>query len=101
MAPSPRQLLNGQGVRIISGFKPECRGIRFGILNVGSLCGRKTEVCEALRKRRVDVYCEQKVRWKGQAAGFVGTSEPRYKTMVVRKCCRVGKGWNLGERGNI
>ena len=55
MAPSPRQLLNGQGVRRISGFKSECQGIRFGTLNVGSLCGKKTEVCEELRKRKVDV----------------------------------------------
>ena len=43
MAPSPRQLLNGQGVQRISGFKSECHGIRLGTLNVGSLCGRKTE----------------------------------------------------------
>ena len=62
MAPSPRQLLNGQGVQRISGFKPECHGIRFGALNVRSLCGRKTEVSEELRKRRVDVCCMQEVR---------------------------------------
>ena len=31
MAPSPRQLLNGQGVRRISGFKFECHGIGFGV----------------------------------------------------------------------
>ena len=79
MAPSLRQLLNGQGVRRISVFKSECHGIRFGTLNVGSLCGRKTEVCEELRKRRVDVCCIQKVRWKGQGARFVGTSTRRYK----------------------
>ena len=79
MAPSPRQLLNGQGVRRISGFKSECHGIRFGTLNVGSLCGRKTEVCEELRKRKVDVCCIQEVRWKGQGARFVGASGRRYK----------------------
>ena len=32
MAPSPRKLLNGHGVRRISGFKPECLGIRLGTL---------------------------------------------------------------------
>ena len=79
MAPSPRQLLNGQGVRRISGFKSECHGIRFGTLNVGSLCGRKTEVCKELRKRKVDVCCIQEVRWKGQGARFVGASGQRYK----------------------
>ena len=70
VAPSPRQLLNGQGVRRISGFKSECHGIRFGTLNVGSLCGRK---------RKVDVCCIQEVRWKGQGARFVGTWGRRYK----------------------
>ena len=79
MAPSPRQLLNGQGVRRISGLKSECHGIRFGTLNAGSLCGRKTEKCEELRKRRVDVCYIQEVRWKGQGARFVGTSGRRYK----------------------
>ena len=79
MAPSLRQLLDGQEVRRISGFKPECRGIRFGTLIVGSLCGRKREMFEELRKRRVDVCCMQEVRWKDQGARFVGTLEQRYK----------------------
>ena len=55
IAPSPQHLLNGQGVQRISRFKYECHGIRFATLNVESLCGRKIEVCEELRKRRVDV----------------------------------------------
>ena len=63
----------------ISGIKSECHGIRFDTLNVGSLCGRKTEVCEELRKRRVDVCCIQEVRWKGEGARFVGTLRRRYK----------------------
>ena len=79
VAPSPWQLLNGQGAQRISRFKSECHGIRFGTLNVGSLCGRKTEVCEELRKRKVDVCCTQEVRWKGQGARFVGTLGRRYK----------------------
>ena len=79
MVPRPRQLLNGHGVQKISGFKSECHEIRFGTINVVSLCGRKTEVCEELRKRKVDVYCIQEVRWKGQEAPFVGTSGRRYK----------------------
>ena len=73
MTPSTQQLLNGQGVRRIYGFKSECHEIAFGTLNVGSLCGRKTEVCEKLRKRRVDVCCMEEVRWEGQRARFVGT----------------------------
>ena len=31
---------------------------------MGSLCGRKTEVCEELRKRKVDVCCIQEVKAK-------------------------------------
>ena len=79
VAPSPRQLLNGQGVQRIFGFRSECHEIRFGTLNAASLCGRKTEVCEELRKRKVDVCCIQEVRSKGQGARFVGTSGQKYK----------------------
>ena len=60
VAPSPRQLLNGQGVRRISRFKSECHGIRFGTLNVGSLCGRKTEMCEELRKKKLMYVASRK-----------------------------------------
>ena len=44
-----------------------------------SLCGRKTEVCEELRKRTVDMCCMQEVRWKGQGAWFVDALGQRYK----------------------
>ena len=36
-------------------------------------------MCEELRKRKVDVGCIQKVRWKDQGACFVGTSGQSYK----------------------
>lgn len=72
MAPSPQQLLNEQGVRRISGF-------RLGTWNVGSICGRGTEVCEELRKRKVDLCCLQEVRWRGQGSRFLGVKERRYK----------------------
>ena len=32
-------------------------GVRVGTWNVESMRGRGTEVCEELRKRRIDVYC--------------------------------------------
>ena len=86
MAPSPRQLLNEQGVRRISGFKNLIKninvkrsGIRIGSWNIGSFCGRGTEICEELRKRNVDVCCLQEVRWRGQGARFVGVKNRRYK----------------------
>ena len=63
----------------MSGFKSECYWIRLGTLNVENLCGRKMEVSEEMRKRRVDVCCIQEARWKGQGACFVGTLGRRYK----------------------
>ena len=58
---------------------PECLGVRFGTLNVGSLCRKKTDVCKKLKKKREDVYCMQEVRWKGNRARFVNTLGQRYK----------------------
>ena len=40
---------------------------------------KETEVCEEVRKRKVDVCCIQEVRWKGQGTRFVGTLGRRYK----------------------
>ena len=40
---------------------------------LNSTLGRKTKVCDELRKRRVDMCCMQEVRWKAQGACFVGT----------------------------
>ena len=38
--------------------KPDERlGVRVGTWNVGSMSGRGTEMCEELRKRRMDVTC--------------------------------------------
>lgn len=60
--------------------KPDERfGVRVGTWNVGSMSGRGTEVCEELRKRRVDVCCLQEVRWRGQGARFMGVKGRRYK----------------------
>ena len=57
LAPSPQQLLNGQGVQRISELhKFE---VRFG-----SFCGRGTEVSEQLKKREVDMCCLPEVRWR-------------------------------------
>ena len=84
MAPSFRQLLNEHKGGRSLGFKSECHGIGFCTLNVGSLCGRKTEECKELRKRRIHVCCMQKVRWKGQRAHFVGTSGQKYKLWWLR-----------------
>ena len=85
LAPSPRLPLNGQGVLRIPGLKiykekvEKQIGLRFGSWNVGSIYGRRTEVCKELRKRKVDVCCLQEVRWKGEGARFFGVKGRRYK----------------------
>ena len=53
--------------------------IKFGSWNVGSLCGRGVEICEELRKRKVDVCGLQEVRWKNEGTRFLGVFGRRYK----------------------
>ena len=53
--------------------------LRFGSWNVGSISGRGTEVCEELRKRKVDACCLQEVRLRGERARFYGVKGRRYK----------------------
>ena len=48
-------------------------------MEVGSLCGTVTEVCEQLRKKKVDMWCLQEVGWRGQGVRFVGCRGRRYK----------------------
>ena len=65
---------------LINDGRPDARfGVRLGTLNVGTMSGRSTEVCEELRKRRMDVCCVQEVRWRGQGARFLGAKGRRYK----------------------
>ena len=37
------------------------------------------EVCEELRKRKVDIYGLQEVRWKNEGTRFLGVLGRRYK----------------------
>ena len=37
------------------------------------------EGCEELRKRKVDVCCLQKVRWRNEGTRFFGVKRTRYK----------------------
>ena len=51
----------GQGVRP-AGKSP----IRFGTVNVGTISGRTNEIAEMLTQRKVDLFCLQETRWKGE-----------------------------------
>ena len=61
------------------GKSDEWLGMRVGTWNVGSMSGRGTEVCEELRKRRMDVCCLQEVGWRGQGTCFMAVKGRRYK----------------------
>ena len=74
LAPSPWQLLNGQGYKESEGY----RNLRQD-LKVESFCGKGTKVCEQLRKKELDMCCLQEVRWRGQGTRFVGTRNWTYK----------------------
>ena len=39
--------------------------VRLNSLNVGSMEGRGVEVVEMVKRRRLDVLCVQKTKWKG------------------------------------
>ena len=99
MLLSPRQPLNGQGMLRILGSKihekkvEKLIGVRFGSWNIGSISGRRTEVCEELRKRKVDVCCLQEVKWRVKGARFFGVKGKRYK---LRLCGNDDKTGGIG-----
>ncbi|XP_071728994.1 uncharacterized protein [Rutidosis leptorrhynchoides] len=45
--------------------------IRTGSWNVGTLTGKRYELLETLRKRKVDILCVQETRWKGRGVAKV------------------------------
>ena len=66
--------------------------IRLTSWNVGSLCGRSVEVCQELRKRKVDVCGLQKVRWKNEGTQYLGVFEQRYNFCGGLKTALVSAG---------
>ena len=42
------------------------------------------EVCEELRKRKVDVCCLQEVRWKGEGTRFFGIVQFEERLVELR-----------------
>jgi exonuclease III len=45
--------------------------VRVGIWNVGSLTGKLREIVDTIIRRRVNILCVQKTKWKGQKANEV------------------------------
>ena len=67
-----------------------------------SLCGRKTEGSEELRKRKANVCYMQEVRWKDKVARFVATSgrKYKYKSWLSENNAGFG-GENFGVKDNL
>ena len=74
--------------------------IRLISWSVGSLWGGGVEVCEELRKRKVDVCGLQKVRWKNEGTRFLGVFGQRNKLWFCGNSSGIG-GWNFGKRRAI
>ena len=53
--------------------------LRVRTVNVGTMPGRSREVVDMLVRRRVDVCCVQEVRYKGEGATTIGSSEEKFK----------------------
>ena len=84
------------------GLKPDTRfGVRVGSLNVGSMRGKGVEICEELRKRRVDVCCVQEVRWRGEGARMMGVEGRKYKLWWKGNRDGVGGGGSSGKGGIV
>ena len=66
MAPQSMAVRKWWWGQRLSGF-----GVRFRSWNVGSSCRRRTEACEKLRKRKLDVCCNQEVKWREHCARFL------------------------------
>ena len=80
--------------------KPDERfGVRVGTWIIGSMSGRGTEVCEELRKRRLDLCCLQEIRWRGQGARFLGVKGTRYKLWWSGNSDGTGGVGSFGEEG--
>jgi exonuclease III len=45
--------------------------VRVGIWNVGSLTGKLREIVDTIIRRRVNILCVQKTKWKGQKTNEV------------------------------
>ena len=53
--------------------------VRTATWNVSSMVSRSGEVVDALYRRKIDLYCAQETRWKGESARMLGANGRRYK----------------------
>ena len=53
--------------------------IRHGTWNIGTLNGKRVEVCDELWKSNVDLCCLQEFRWRGCWTRLIGLQGRKYK----------------------
>ena len=70
----------------IMGESPDVQfGIQFSIWNVGSMSGKWGEISETLKRRCVDIYCLQEVRWERQGAKVIGNGLKFFEVGIVKQ----------------
>ena len=48
--------------------------VRVGTLNVGTMTGKGRELADMMDRRKVDIFCVQETKWKGNKARNIGGS---------------------------
>ena len=46
--------------------------VRLGILNIGTMTGKRRELADLMERRNVDILCLQETKWKGNKARNIG-----------------------------
>ena len=59
--------------------RSKSRDVRAATWNVSSIVGRSGEVVDALHRRKIDLGCDQEMRWKGGSAMMFRAIGRKYK----------------------
>ena len=53
--------------------------LRIASLNVGTMCGKASEIVETLARRRIEICAVQETRWRGCSTRMITGKHCRYK----------------------
>ena len=59
--------------------RSKSQDVRTVTCNVSSMVRRSGEMVDALHRRKIDFFCAQETRWKGESARILGANGRRYK----------------------
>src|SRR5437867_2262980 len=60
--------------------------LRVGSWNVGSMSGRDGELANMAGRRRLDFYCFQKTKWKGDGVKWLGENRQKVQILLEGRC---------------